>query len=207
LQANTGSLRWAYTYPSKFPSPGYDFWGGWWDYGQQPQSEFGPNGPYLGGGELYIKGMQSSRLVALRPDGSAVDWKRSVPNNSMMAGSDDQRIYMAGDESLAFSLKTRELLWANSLPSGTSGIRPLLTQNRYYQFTPRGIYELDKTTGDVVRLIRGADRDCQGGAILTTSKLLITLSDRAITAYPLKQPTEVAQSDQSSTAAPSGKPE
>jgi outer membrane protein assembly factor BamB len=206
LQANTGALRWAYTYPSKFPNSG-DSWGGWWDYGAQNQSVFGPNGPHLGGGELYIKGMKSSRLVALRPDGSVVDWKRSVPDNSMMAGSDDQRIYLAGEESLAYSLKTRELLWANSLPAGTSGIQPLLTQNRYYQFTPRGIYELDKTTGDVMRLIRGADRDCQGGAILATPKLLITISDRAITAYPLKESTEVAKRDQDSTTPPGGKPE
>ena len=71
-------------------------------------------------------------------------------------------------------------------------IVPLMTEHRYYQFTPRGIYEVDKSNGQVVHLFRGADRDSGGGAILTTPELLITISPHAITAYPLKTASEVA---------------
>ena len=192
LAAGSGAIRWAYNYPSKMPVQQQRFWFWGWDDDDGPESSFGPSGPLVAGGKLFIKGMQSPRLFALRPDGSALDWKRAVPENAMLAGIDDRRIYLASDELLAFDLKTQQLLWANNLPVKSASIVPLVTEHRYYQFTPRGIYELDKTTGDVIRLFRGADRDSGGGAILTTPTLLITVSSRAITAYPLKPSSEVA---------------
>jgi outer membrane protein assembly factor BamB len=182
LAASSGTIRWAYNYPAQMPMQ-QQWWGGDDD---EAGTSFGPSGPLVAGGHLFVKGMQSPRLLALRPDGSALDWKRSVPENAMLAGIDDQRVYLASDELLAFDLKTQKLLWANNLPVKSMSILPLVTEHRYYQFTPRGIYEVDKETGNVVRLFRGADRDCGGGSILATSNLLITISNRAITAYPLK---------------------
>ena len=122
-----------------------------------------------------------------------MDWKRSVPDNAMLAGIDEQTVYLASEELLAFDLKTQRLLWANNLPFKSTVIIPLMTEHRYYQFTPRGIYEVDKATGEVAHLFRGADRDSGGGAILTTSELLITISAHAITAYPLKKASETAE--------------
>jgi outer membrane protein assembly factor BamB/tetratricopeptide (TPR) repeat protein len=187
LEATTGALRWAYNYPSQAPVQ-RQF--NWFDDDNDAESAFPPSGPFAAGGLLFVKGMLSTRLIALRSDGSAFSWKRAVPENAMVAGIDDHRVYMASDELLAFDLKTQKLLWANNLPVKSGSIVPLVTQNRYYQFTPRGIYELDKATGNVIRLFRGADRDSGGGAIVITSKLLITVSGRAITAYPLKPTAE-----------------
>jgi outer membrane protein assembly factor BamB len=189
LAASSGAIRWAYNYPAQMPKQQQ-----WWNWGDDDEvhAAFGPSGPVVAGGELLIKGMQSPRLLAVRPDGSALRWKRSVPQNAMVAGIDDQQIYLACDELLAFDLKTQKLVWANKLPVKSSSIVPLVTEHRYYQFTPRGLYEIDKATGDVVRLFRGADRDCGGGAILTTPNLMITISNRAITAYPLKPPSQAA---------------
>ena len=56
--------------------------------------------------------MQSPRLFALRPDGSALNWKRSVPQTAMLAGINDRQVYLTSDELLAFDLKTEELLWS-----------------------------------------------------------------------------------------------
>jgi outer membrane protein assembly factor BamB len=206
LAANTGAIRWAFNYPAKMPAQ-RNMWWGWWGDDDENESIFGPSGPVVAGGQLFIKGMQSKRLLALRPDGSALNWKRSVPENAMLAGIDEQRVYLAGEELLAFDLATQKLLWANNLPVKSAAILPLVTENRYFQFTPRGIYELDKTTGNLVRLFRGADRDSGGGAILTTPTLLITISSRAITAYPLKPvtettPTAVATGPVSDAASP-----
>ena len=155
LESATGAIRWAFSYPSKMPGQNNV----WWMWGDdEPEMSFGPSGPVAHAGLLLVKGMQSPRLVALRPDGSAMDWKRSVPEGAMLAGIDEQTVYLASEELLAFDLKTQRLLWANNLPFKSTAIVPLMTEHRYYQFTPRGIYEVDKATGEVVHLFRGADR-------------------------------------------------
>ncbi len=182
LEAATGKIRWAYTYPSQAAETQQRWYGG------PVSSTFNPSPPLESGGLLLAKGMQSPRLSALTLDVPAVAWKRAVPANALLAGVDKQRIYLAGEEVLAFDRKTQELAWSNRLPGGTTWIRPWITRNRYYQFTPRGVYELDKQTGNVLRLFRGADLDSSGGAILATPKLLITVSNHAITAYRLDTP-------------------
>ncbi len=186
LEAATGKIRWAYAYPSQ-ATENQQRW-----YGQVTSTTYNPSLPLESNGLLMVKGMQSPRLTALNLDAPAVAWKRSVPVNAMLAGIDNERIYLAGEEVLAFDRKTQELAWANRLPAGTTWIRPLVTQTRYYQFTPRGVYELDKQTGNVLRLFRGADLDSAGGAILATPKLLITVSNHAITAYRLHTAAEAA---------------
>jgi outer membrane protein assembly factor BamB len=188
LEAATGKIRWAYAYPSQSAETQQRWYNG------VAATTFNPSVPIEDNGLLLVKGMQSPRLTALKLDAPAVAWKRAVPINAMLAGIDKQRIYLAGEEVLAFDRQTQELAWANRLPPGTTWVRPLVTRNRYYQFTPRGVYELDKQTGNVLRLFRGADLDSSGGAILATSKLLITISNHAITAYRLNAATDSAAS-------------
>ena len=67
-----------------------------------------------------------------------------------------------------------------------------MTANRLYQFTPRGIFEIDKATGDVVKRFRGADLDSLGGALLLAGNTLLSISNLSITAYSLS--TEPAAS-------------
>jgi hypothetical protein len=129
--------------------------------------------------------MNSPRLVALNPDLPSLVWKRPVASTAMLIGIDAERVYMSGEEVLAYDLKTQKLLWSNKVPLGTSWTRPLMTENRLFQFTPRGIYEIDKVSGQVVRLFRGADLDSLGGTIILTPHALVTVSNLAITAYPI----------------------
>ena len=86
----TGAIRWAYNYPAKMPVQQQH--GVVLGLGRREDRNrsFGPSGPLVAGGQLFIKGMQSPRLFALRPDGSALDWKRAVPENAMLAGIDDE---------------------------------------------------------------------------------------------------------------------
>ncbi len=180
LEAATGKIGWAFLYPSQ-ATENQRRW-----YGGPVSTTFNPSPPLESAGLLLIKGMQSPRISALSLAGPALAWKRSVPTTGMLAGADNQRIYLAGEEVLAYDRQTQQLAWSNRLPAGTTWIRPWITQNRYYQFTPRGVFELDKQTGNVLRLFRGADLDSAGGAILATSGLLVTVSNRAITAYRLE---------------------
>ena len=72
----------------------------------------------------------------------------------------------------------------------TGWVRPIMTADRVYQFTPRGIYALDKQNGDVVQLFRGADMDSLGGRLVVTPHALLAVSNLAITAYPLQKADE-----------------
>ena len=186
LDAKTGAIAWGATYESEVANNNYN-------YNQTPKTlTFSP--PLLAGGSLFFKGMRSYRLVALNPQTTAMQWKRPVPEGSMVVGADDERIYLAGDEMTAYEIKTQKLLWASKIPLGTGNIRPLLTRNRIYQFTPRGIYEIDKTNGRVVRLFRGSDLESLGGKLLLTPHALLTVSNLAITAYPLSGESAAGES-------------
>ena len=52
-------------------------------------------------------------------------------------------------------------------------------------FLGRGVYEIDRQTGDTLRIFRGADKECLGGALWRTGDRLVTVSNRAVTAYPI----------------------
>jgi hypothetical protein len=66
---------------------------------------------------------------------------------------------------------------------------PLLAGNRLYVFSSRGIYEIDTATGDPTRApFRGADLDSLGGALLRCGDRLVSVSNLAVTAYPLPAP-------------------
>jgi hypothetical protein len=60
----------------------------------------------------------------------------------------------------------------------------LVTKNRLYQFTSRGICAVDKQTGEVVQIFRGSDLDSLGGSLFVTPNVLVTVSNLGITAYP-----------------------
>jgi outer membrane protein assembly factor BamB len=178
LQAASGALRWAYSYESESPE-------GRQRYGIMPTATFNPSVPVIAGGLLFSKGMHSGRLNAVRLDGPGLAWKRTAPLTATLVGVDEHHFYLSGEEVLCYDLNSQQLLWSNRLPQGTNWVQPLITANHFYQFTPRGVYELDKVTGDVVRLFRGADLDCSGGSIVAANNLFLTISNKAVTAYRL----------------------
>ena len=51
-------------------------------------------------------------------------------------------------------------------------------------FTPRGLFELSKKTGDLRRpVFRGDDVGATGGFLLFAGKRLVTVSNKTVTAY------------------------
>jgi len=180
LDARSGRLNWGVIYESEMTNNNYDY--------NEIQRVYVAGDPYFAGGLLFSKGMRSTRLLALRPDGPSLAWKRPVSELSMIAGADDDRVYLAGDEMTAYDIKTQDLIWSAKVSLGTGIIQPLLTATRLYQFSPRGIYEIDKTSGSVVRVFRGADTDSSGGQLFVASDVLVTTSNLAITAYKITRP-------------------
>lgn len=176
LQRHSGNLDWGLLYESPAPMQGYY-------YNYAPPS-YVTSGPLRAGGLLFNKGMRSSRLVGIDTDGPTMVWNRPIDKLAAIVGADENCLYTSGEELAAFSLKTQELLWATPLPRSASWSQPIITRNRLYQFTSRGICEVDKQTGNVVRIFRGVDLDSFGGALLVSPHALVTISNLAITAYP-----------------------
>jgi outer membrane protein assembly factor BamB len=177
VQPGTGTIDWGILYESPPSQTGYYY------------SEYQP--PQLGVGEtvyaaglLFSKGMRSTRLLGVQPDGPGVVWNRPVSRSAIIAGADEEYVYLGGEELTAYNLKTQDLVWATQVPRTASWSEPLVTKNRLYQFTSRGICEIDKHSGRLLRMFRGVDLDSFGGALFVTPNALVTVSNLGITAYP-----------------------
>jgi outer membrane protein assembly factor BamB len=176
LRRNTGALRWAIRYESAAPNTEY--------YWNQPVERLTASPPQLHGSMALFKGLRSDRLVAVDTQQLKVLWQRPVSRSAMLIGVDDRRVYMGGEELTAYDRESRKLLWSCRVPLGTEWARPALSESRIYQFTPRGVFEVDKDNGRVVRIFRGHDLDSVGGLVLLRPTILLTVSNLAITAYP-----------------------
>lgn len=195
LRPDTSAVEWGMLYESPPQQTGY-----YYEY-QPPQ--LGVSGPLAAGGLLFVKGMRSPRLLALRVDGPELAWSRPVSTGAVLAGADEEFLYLGGDEVAAYRLANQELVWATQLPRSAAWSVPVLTKSHLYQFTSRGIYELDKVTGAVTKLFRGSDLDALGGSLLVTPKALITVSNLRITAYPRAAAADKAgQSEVSAISSP-----
>jgi outer membrane protein assembly factor BamB len=181
LQSQSGVFDWGVLYDSPPQSSGYNYN----DY-QAPKHHAGP--PIQAAGLVFCKGMRSSRLLGVQPDGPSLVWDRPVSQTATIVGVDHDRLYMGGEELTAYNLQTQELAWSTKLPQSAAWSIPLATQNRLFQFTSRGICEVDKATGALVQVFRGIDLDSFGGSLFITPQALITVSNLAITAYPWLAP-------------------
>jgi outer membrane protein assembly factor BamB len=173
----------------------------WW--GMQNNEQFTAGPPQMIDGVLYLKGMRSQKLYAVDPIRPRVVWHRPISRLSNLIGVDDSRFYLGGDDISAYDLKTRKILWSVKLHMGTSWAHAILTQGRIYHFSSRGIFEIDKTDGKVVRVFRGGDLDSLGGNVVVTPKMLLTVSNLAVTAYPLtSEPIDAKPNATSAVAVP-----
>jgi outer membrane protein assembly factor BamB len=212
LQVNAadGKIGWAVIYRCNPPNNNYS------SYGQRPYATAGP--PQMVNGVLYSKSMHGDDLLAILPSGPRVLWRRWVGITAMLAAVDTNHVYMVGElegdgthTTKAFSLTIMEgkhvkSVWSHKVPPSTAWIRAAATSNRLYQFTSRGIIELDKSNGNRLRNgsaeayksvghpFRGQDMEANGGTVEITPFGLITSSNMTITAYPIAAaPQQTAQ--------------
>jgi outer membrane protein assembly factor BamB len=177
LAAESGALHWGFQYDCPVPDAN-NYYG---DMGLLVTE----GAPRVLGTALYFKGMRSDRFYALDLAGPSLVFKREIDPPKLLISIEPDRYLFTGDELTSIDARTRRLQWSTPLPVGTGWIRPVVTKSRIYQFTPRGIFEFDKATGDRLRVFRGADLESLGGEMFVTPQALITVSNLAITAYPL----------------------
>ena len=157
--AGSGQIEWGVNYASEAAaSHRFMMWG------MQPE-QFTVSPQLIVNDVLYVKGMRSTRLFAVDPHRPKVLWHRPVPRKATLIGVDDERFYLGGEDISAFDLKTRKILWSVNAQFGTTWARPLMTEGRIYHFSLRGIYEIEKKTGNVVHLFRGNDLDSPGWGV------------------------------------------
>ncbi len=180
LDAESGEVDWGYGYPTD-PVEGSRFF----FFGmQQSQNTSASSLPVKQGATLILKGAKSTRIVALDADRMKLVWDRPISKSSRLLGVDDRAVYLGGPELSALDRKTLQLLWATSLPGGSSEGKVLVQPSGIWQQTPRGIFEVDPASGKIRRIFRGDDLGADGGDLYLTEHFLLAVTNRAISAYP-----------------------
>jgi outer membrane protein assembly factor BamB len=133
---------------------------------------------------LYFKERDADDIYAIDLAGPTLKWKRPADPNETIVGMDEHRIYTAGRDVGAIDFASRALLWSTRMPIESGTFRPMMSGESIFYFLGRGVYQMDASTGDIHRIFRGYDRDSSGGAIYQSAIGLITVSDKALTAYP-----------------------
>jgi len=181
LDADTGSLDWGYGYRTDNVQGQNRFFFG---YDQPPEPTTSGSAPVSSGEAFLVKGMQSDRLYAVEPNRMKVLWERPISKSSRLVGVNEHTLFLGGPELSALDLKSRDLLWATRLPSGSLAGQLLVRPDGLWQLTPRGVFEIDPGSGTVRRIFRGKDLGAVGGNLFLTDQLVLAISNRTISAYP-----------------------
>ncbi len=134
-------------------------------------------------GVAYFKEACSNELFAVDLSGPKVLWKRPVAVEAVLAGADEERLYVLTREIMAFDQETQKLQWSRRLPIAGGGLSAIVGRDTVYIFTNRGIYCLDKQNGTKKSIFRGADLESNGGWIEVVGDRLVCVSNMAVTAY------------------------
>ncbi len=111
-------------------------------------------------------------------------WDRPIAKSARLLAVDDKVLYLGGPELGALDLGTKSLQWSTPLPGESDDGKVLVRPDGIWQFTPRGIFEVDPRTGQVRRIFRGEDGGSMGGDLILLDRWLVAVSNRTISAYP-----------------------
>ena len=117
-------------------------------------------------GVIYFKESTSSTLYALEEAGPHLQWKWQDSEFANLVGVDDSDVYLFSNELSAIARTKPETRWSNRLTVDLQGVGAQIGSQGILVFTPRGLFELSKETGDVRRIFRGADLGAAGGFVL-----------------------------------------
>ena len=175
-------LQWAFQHDTRPFIQGQMMWNG------MMAGMFETAGTLLdSGGTVYLKDSSARLLYALDLARPGVKWQRPIDSEDTIIGIDERTAYLLGHELSALDLKTRQLLWSTRIPAATGSLRPVFCPRHIYVSSSRGIYDVDPASGDIRRIFRGADRDTGGGRLFLAGDKLISITDTAVTAYPVEQ--------------------
>lgn len=133
---------------------------------------------------LFIKERNSASLYSFDPGRPALNWEQSVELSSSIAAADENSVYLLGRQLDCLDLRTRQIRWTARLPGINGAVDPVRIGSRLFIFSARGLYDVDLTNGEA-KLFQGHEQDGYGGLLLRAGNRLISVSNRAVTAYPV----------------------
>lgn len=187
------SVAWAYRYSA----PRMRKTNNNYQQGRTTETTLHPrSSPYRIGSTIYLKDSGRPWLVALDLDKRRPVWQRRIATTCEVVAHDESRLYLLGEEMLAIDRESGELKWAARLPMQNSGLSSVIVGDSILVFTGRGLYELNRSDGSVVRIHREVEFDSNGGRILLTGDRLVTISERNITAWKLGRAADTSKDTQ-----------
>ncbi len=177
VDCGTHEVDWAFSYPTYVETQQY------YNYTTLPM--IAPGELLNAGPLLYFKEYNSNVVFSLDLAGPAVKWKRRIDPDGGIACFDGKTIFFTGSEIESVDADSRVLNWAIKNEAHTGSMRPVVQGDWMYIFGSKGIDSLKLSTGESGPRFKGYDHDCDGGVLWKTPTRLVTVSSRAITAYPM----------------------
>jgi hypothetical protein len=137
-------------------------------------------------GVLYMKETGADAVYAIDLSGPTLKWRRPLDRSDSIAGISNNQMITIGDDVCGIELDHRAMLWSARLPTGCSPqVDASISGKDAFVFAGRGVFQIDTTSGNVASVFRGYDRDSLGGLVYIAGGKMITVSNQAVTAYPL----------------------
>ena len=178
VDAGTHEVEWALSYPAYIEQQQYYGYGG-------NTSVIAPGELLCVGPMLYLKEYNTNQLMAVDPAGPSVRWKRRIDPDVGMTSFDGRSMLLVGGEIESLDCESKVLNWDVKTNVHTGSVRPVFQGEWMYLFGSHGIDSIRLTTGEPGPHFKGYDLQSDGGVIWRTSSRLVTVSSRAITAYPI----------------------
>ena len=147
-----------------------------------------PASLHLAGGVLYLRGRGSPRCVALDLSARRELWSAAVSPDERIVAADERNLYLVGTNARALALATGERRWSRPVLVPADVRAVVQTEAYLYLLTRRGLYELDKASGDSGRPpLRGDLVGLDGGDVLCDGERLLCIGARAVLAIGLER--------------------
>jgi len=135
-------------------------------------------------GLVYVKEAGGRELLAIDPSVPSVVWRRPAEDASQLVGIDADSVYLMDHELSCINRKDRTLRWAANLPITTGGLSMVSGPESILVMTGRGVFQLNRATGKVAHIFRGADLASGGGCLTVVGDQLVAVTTRSVTSYP-----------------------
>lgn len=180
LDAETGIIRWAVTYPSDSSSP----------IVRSEEGRFGLLPPLISDGRVFVKPNDSNRLMALDETTGALLWSRPLTSRIVhLIGVRGTNLYVSGDQLWSLDAMTGDVQWRFGYddPAGFGSGRPAIAGDRVFWPTPDDLFVIDSTSGRAtqrypLREVLGVN----GGHCLVAKDRLVIAGSDHITAFRLR---------------------
>ncbi len=139
-------------------------------------------------GLLLFKEVGRTELFCVDIQTQNVIWKRPATASAMIVEADEQFVYLMNSELSAHSRIDGKLAWSVKLPITGGGLSVALGAKTLFVATRRGLFEIQKADGRVLRIVRTDKTDVEGISMQVVGDHLVTVSDHSVTGYRLATP-------------------